>query len=285
MNKLALPAALLLLCTFFFTSCIYSDEIEMLNRRVSAQEQRLNSINSQLSGVQPAQADTWSQVQDLQQEISHLKGRLDMLENNSAADKDIAQITERLNKQEQALRLIASEFAIELPMLDAAAQTPTTQATNQVTNQATTNNETENNTQETENSTATTPASTSETAVVLYEQGVELFNQRDYEGALLNFKDFTDVYPTHTLAGNAWFWQGETNFQLKRYGDAALAYEKVIAKYPKSSKYASAMMKQGICYFSLGNKNASKLRLDMVISEFPGSPEANRAQKFLEKNF
>lgn len=48
-----------------------------LQRQVDANEQAIRQINSQLSGVQPAQADTWSQVQALRQEVAALRGDMD----------------------------------------------------------------------------------------------------------------------------------------------------------------------------------------------------------------
>ena len=50
-----------------------------LQRQVDANEQAIRQINSQLSGVQPAQADTWSQVQALRQEVAALRGDMDTM--------------------------------------------------------------------------------------------------------------------------------------------------------------------------------------------------------------
>ncbi len=271
-------------CALCLSACVASQgDMDALNRRIGVQEQRLNAMGSQLSGVQPAQADMWSQVQDLSQEVAQLKGRLDTLERNTASAGDISQIRDRLNRQEQALHRIGSEFALDLPMLapntasiDAVPPAhPGAQPQLQPPVQA-----------QPQPSAQPQPTSgvASDTATVLYEQGVTLFNERKYDAALRNFKDFTDVYPTHTLASNAWFWQGETNYQLKDYNAAALAYEKVIAKFPQSSKYSGALLKQGICFYSLGKKDAAKMRLNEVISKFPNTPEATRAKKFLEEN-
>ena len=272
----------LIVSAVLLTACVASQEdMDAIGRRISMQEQRLNTMNSQLSGVQPAQADIWSQVQDLSQEIALLKGRLDTLERNAVPADDIAPIRDHLDRHEQALYRIGSEFVLNLPMLDqnpAPEEITPDEAAPGETVPANTNGAGQSDQPQ------PVPDAVSDTATVLYEQGVALFNTREYDRALRNFKDFTDVYPTHTLASNAWFWQGETNFQLKNYAAAALAYEQVIAKFPRSSKYSSSLLKQGICFHSLGRKDAGKTRLNEVIGKFPGTPEATRAKRFLEEN-
>lgn len=52
-----------------------------MQMRLNQQEQQIRLLNSQLSGVQPAQADTWAQVQSLRQEMSAVKGQIDDFNN------------------------------------------------------------------------------------------------------------------------------------------------------------------------------------------------------------
>ncbi len=59
------------------SGCVRQEDVDALNSRVMRQDQQIQMLNSQLSGVQPAQADTWSQVQSTRQEIATLRGQID----------------------------------------------------------------------------------------------------------------------------------------------------------------------------------------------------------------
>ena len=52
----------LLLGSLVLTGCA-NGQIDAMQMRLNQQEQQIRLLNSQLSGVQPAQADTWAQVQ------------------------------------------------------------------------------------------------------------------------------------------------------------------------------------------------------------------------------
>ena len=51
----------LLLGSLVLTGCA-NGQIDAMQMRLNQQEQQIRLLNSQLSGVQPAQADTWAQV-------------------------------------------------------------------------------------------------------------------------------------------------------------------------------------------------------------------------------
>ncbi len=124
-------------------------------------------------------------------------------------------------------------------------------------------------------------AESSDPATALYNSGNAAFNAHRYSDALKIFSDFTTNYPKHNLAGNAWFWKGESHYQLQKYDSAALAYQEVITKFPKNNKMAAAMLKQGMCFEKIGNRNAANARYKELIGKFPGSPEAKRAKTLI----
>ena len=221
--------------------------------------------------MQPAQADTWAQVQSLRQEMSAVKGQIDDFNNATAAAGGLPGLAQRVNNHEAALQAIATQFGMELPvaavpgapgaapgMPDATAAAPQ-QAAPQTQAQG-------------------------DIAKALYDNGVQSFNARNYKQALKSFSDFTDTYGKHKLVSNAWFWRGECNYQLGNFPAAALDYEQVISKYGSSGKAASAYLKQGMCFIKAGKKDAAKVRLQELIKKFPKSPEATRATQLMKDN-
>ncbi|AAS96406.1 tol-pal system protein YbgF [Nitratidesulfovibrio vulgaris] len=292
------------------TACVRQGDFDALQSRVLRQEQQQQQLNMQLSGVQPAQADTWSQVQSMRQELATMRGQIDDMRyklDSFGKSGDVAAMRDQLSKHDAALRQIASQFDVELkldqPQADAAgALAPSTEpghdgasrfvvAAETKTSGPVTVPPTQSGTLAVSNGTpaqqpaAAKPAApAADTATALYDTGISSFNSRNYKDALKSFKDFTDTFPNHKLTSNAWFWQGETNFQMNNFPAAALAYEQVISKFPKSSKLPSALLKQGICFYKTGKKDAGKIRLEELIKKHPDSPEAKRAQQYIKDN-
>ena len=261
----------LLLGSLVLTGCA-NGQIDAMQMRLNQQEQQIRLLNSQLSGVQPAQADTWAQVQSLRQEMSAVKGQIDDFNNATAAAGGLPGLAQRVNNHEAALQAIATQFGMELPVAAApgapgAAPVMQPQAAAPAPQQA-----------------APQTQAQGDIAKALYDNGVQSFNARNYKQALKSFSDFTDTYGKHKLVSNAWFWRGECNYQLGNFPAAALDYEQVISKYGSSGKAASAYLKQGMCFIKAGKKDAAKVRLQELIKKFPKSPEATRATQLMKDN-
>ncbi len=279
----------------FFTACVSSSSGGgNLQNIVNQQGQAIQQLQGQLSGMQPAQADSWSQVQALRQELAQIKGELDNLQNATASMGGISQVGNVLAKHNQALEVLETQLALDFD-LDAPVSTvgtmPNTATSNNnpYTNQGAITNPTQTTGQATiTNPTAsqgtTTPTNQGglDTAQALYDSGILNFNNRNYANALNSFVDFAKVYPTHALVSNAYFWEGESNYQLKNYAAAALAYEKVISKYPNSNKAPASYLKQGMAFAALGKADAAKERLNSLIKNYPKAAETNRAKQVLQ---
>ncbi len=278
-----------------------------LQRQVEANEQAIRQLNSQLSGVQPAQADTWSQVQALRQEVAALRGDMDTMLYSLQSLGGAQNLAVTLTRHEQALRLIESQLAMDL-QLDAPVTLPAAPGATAAGQQSSLPGESSAAPVQTsdaalssqtgdaavlspapavpaepQTNTAVTQPGNADTAQALYDSGLAAFNARNYEQALNAFKDFSSVYPQHALVSNAWFWQGESSYQLKNYAEAALAYEKVISEFPNSNKAPDAYFKQGMCFVNLDKKAAAKERLNQLIKKYPKAPQARRAQQVIKE--
>ncbi len=264
------------------------NKMSAMQARLDQQEQQIRMLNSQLSGVQPAQADTWAQVQRLHQEMSAIRGQIDDFNNATAATGGLSGLAARVNRHDVALRSISTQLAMDLQLDDPAA--PAAAGALPGVNPAA---------PVVAAPEATAPAAAAPSAVpqqpaqqsssgqkdlatALYDAGIEAFNARKYSNALKSFSDFTETYPKHRLISNAWFWCGECEYQQGKFPAAALDYEQVISKFPKSGKVASAYLKQGMCFIKTGKKDAAGIRLKELISKFPKSLEAARAKQLMK---
>jgi len=244
-----------------------------LSARVDRQEQQIQMLLSQVGQVEqvlPGQAEMWSQMQTMRQEINMLHGKID-----DSQGGGVEVIRDRLNRLESVVRLMAEQLGVNVDVLNVAsvgghgtmhspgaisppgAQTPPP-------------------------ATPGTQAQNGSTA--LYDAGIRAFDARRYKDAVVAFMDFAAANPNHRLTGNAHFWQGESYFQLKDFARAALAYQEVIANFPGNSKIPSAMLKQGMALYHADRQAVGRDRLQEVITRYPNSPEAGRARQFLAQN-
>ncbi len=255
---------------------------ESLNSQVARHEQQIQSLMGQVGQVEqvlPGQAEMWAQMQTMRQDLNGVQGRLD---DAGLQPGEVAGMREKIRRMEVLLRQMASQMAMSTESLDA----PMPAGTGAVPHSdaapyAQPSDAGYAQPSEPAPVVAAPPAAAGDTAENLYNAGIKSFDQRKYQDAVVSFKDFTAAYPKHKLAGNAYFWQGESYFQMKDYARAALAYQEVIAKYPGSAKIQSSMLKQGIALHNAGKKDAAKERLNELVKRYPSSPEATRAKQFL----
>jgi tol-pal system protein YbgF len=281
----------LLLC-----SCTQSNnDINAIYSRINRNDAQIKVINEQLgigggSNVVVGQAEMWSQMQAMQQDLNMLKGQMAELTQDGGA-KEFSQLSGKVNRMEIAMRQMASQLALELLSLDAAptegvaqAGEPEIPAPGATIPQFVAIPQTSAPQSATPDGAPTLQQPENSLANTLYNAGTKAFSDRKYPDAVKIFADFINTYPTHKLASNAYFWQGESYYQIKEYNNAIMAYQQVIEKFPGSAKLQSSMFKQGVSLYYNGKRDAGKIRLEELMRKYPKSPEADRAKKFLEQN-
>lgn len=273
------------LCMALLGGCISTGGGNNLSAQVDRHEQQLQTLMSQVGQVEqvlPGQAEMWAQMQTMRQELNMINGRIEEVQGGAGgmSGGEFARLQDKVNRIEAVVRQIASQLAINVDSLNVSytgaafgagdapgASTPEPSGAPS-------------------SASAQPPVSipAGNQAQNLYDAGIKNFDQRRYKEAVVSFKDFTAAHPQHKLAGNAYFWEGESYYQMKEYARAALAYQEVIAKHPGSPKLQSAMLKQGMALHNAGKKDAARERLQELITRYPNSPETTRARQFLSTN-
>jgi len=261
-------------------ACAPKSDVDALQSRVRFQDQ-------QLQQMQPAQADTWAQLQAIRQEMAALRGQMDDLQSAGGAHA----LVEKVNKHDAALRQVESALAMQFNLDSHGAAYISAPAFNPagggeyappgIVAEPELANATYRGGPPT--ATAAPPAAQKDTATALYDSGLTSYNARNYQESLRSFTDFTKTYGNHKLISNAWYYVGESNFQLNRFADAALAYDTVITNYGSSQRAPAAHLKQALSFSKLGQKAAADARLKELIRKFPNSPEAARAKQISQQ--
>ncbi|MCT4533814.1 tol-pal system protein YbgF [Halodesulfovibrio sp.] len=309
--RIAIRVTVLCISTVFLFACVKQEQVNLLERKISQQDQQILELNNSvgstsqaLENVRPEQADILSELKGMKVAVATLEGQVEDVQNETGdvatLQANVSDITKRIAQIESALRMMSSQLGIEnsLPAPTAAASTPQAVPNQQ---QASSGAMLPNQNgqvvsgaaQAATTPTAQTPAPTptpapqklapEDLADALYKSALQAFNERRYEDAQRMWSEYEKTYPKSKLAANAKFWQGEAYFQMKNYPRATLAYEEVIKKYSKSNKYPQALLKQGLSFLKQGKTNAGKFRLTQLVQNFPKSVEAKRAKQELAK--
>ena len=102
--------------------------------------------------------------------------------------------------------------------------------------------------------------------------GLTQQNLGKYEDARFTFQNFALAYPDHPRAAEAWMNVAASYVAMKSYRDAALAYERVKTFQPKSKFAASALLKAADEYEQSADTADAKRVLRMLTQEY-STPE------------
>lgn len=120
-------------------------------------------------------------------------------------------------------------------------------------------------------------------AELLYDKGLQLFNDGKYGDARKNFSDFLRKFAKSDQADNAQFWIAETYYREQWLEKAILEYQKVIENYPRGNKVPASLLKQALAFADMGDKANAKLILEELIGKYPKSNEATIAKERVKK--
>ena len=195
MALLALPLVL--------TACVSSSDHKALQAQVS-------QMNRQMNTSQTSQADSWSQLVALRQEVAELRGQIDTLNNALQKVGGADKLAETQAVHGRALYLLESQMALDLQLGAPASEAvpgAVPGAEGGVIPDALSGLPVMAPAVDTAPVAPAAVQPKADMAQALYDNGMNLFNTRQYQAALKSFSDFTKAYPKHTLTSNAWFWQ------------------------------------------------------------------------------
>ncbi|MDH5736887.1 MAG: tol-pal system protein YbgF [Gammaproteobacteria bacterium] len=199
-------------------------------------------------------AETFYQLQLLQQEVAELHGKV-----------------EQLNHQLAEMKRLQENRYLDL---DARLQTlsGSQPATTNVGIVADTKGSDE---------TQSLPASAS-TEDGLYESALSRVRIRDYDGAIADLNRLLEKYPDGSFAPNAYYWLGEIHAAKPSpdYENARRALAQVIQFFPDHRKVPDAAFKLGKVYHLMGDCERAGELLENVVEKYPGTSVARLAAEY-----
>lgn len=115
-----------------------------------------------------------------------------------------------------------------------------------------------------------------------YESALNAYNRKNFKTAAKGFSDFLQKHPQGALAPNARYWLGECHYSLKEYDEAIIAFKDVAGKYPTHNKAAASLLKLGYSYANMGDSQNARFYLQLLLDDFPGSEPAKLGRQKLQ---
>ncbi len=129
------------------------------------------------------------------------------------------------------------------------------------------------------------------TAKELVNEGINEFNNGNYEYSINAFEKLKDWYPFSKFAVLAEIKIADANFRLKKYEEAARAYKEFTNLHPTNEAVPYAIYQNGLCYFNQvdtvdRDQSSAKTALDIfnrLIKQFPKNIYVNQAKAHKKK--
>ncbi|MCX7787054.1 MAG: tetratricopeptide repeat protein [Spirochaetes bacterium] len=107
---------------------------------------------------------------------------------------------------------------------------------------------------------------------ILLKEGIEAFQQADYQVALYRFREILANPQERAFHGDAYFWIARTYMALSRLEEASKHLEYFLAKYPENPYSMEGMYEKGRLLFLQRQFSDCIEHLDRFLKKYPDSP-------------
>ena len=115
-----------------------------------------------------------------------------------------------------------------------------------------------------------------------YAKGMNEYKSKNYKGAYKTLEQSLAKNPNGPEAGKTLYYMGESLYNQGEYDLAILDYQKVISNHGKDSVTPGALLKQGMSFEKLTDNDTAKIIYKKLIADHPGSAEAAKAKERLK---
>lgn len=218
--------------------------VEMGQQGKSSLESQLASLERKLDARNRAQIAIQGQLDELQNEVSELRGVTEL------HSHQLSQVLDRQRDLYQELERRVSEA------LQTRAAQPEPVPTAGGVNYSDNLNEND-----------------------LYDRAVNLvLKEKRYDQAINEFEKFLKSFPESNYAANAHYWLGQLLFNKGNLKEAQSHFDTVVSRFADSSKRSDSMLKLGMVAQKLSNNAKARQIYQKLIQEYPDSSAANLAK-------
>lgn len=236
------------------------DEAEDAEPRERSVEERLDRLERMINARD--QLALTRRIRDLENQIRSMRGVIEeqqhLIERLETRQRDLyADLDERLQRLSDSGTTPPEPAQEALPIVDIPADEDTAEDDEADTGE--------------------------EDLTALYRQGFNDLQDRNYQAAQENLRDFLDRAGDHRLAANAWYWLGESYYARRDFDAALEAFNRVAEEYPDSDKAADAHLKAGFVHYERSQWGRAREALERVVEEYPDATASRLARNRLER--
>lgn len=278
---IALAAVLLSVTALPARAGLFDDDVA--RQQVLEQQKRIDELKQQnealvarLAKVEDALKnspvlDLATQLERLRQELSNLRGQIEVLGNNidgtAKRQRDMyVDLDTRLRRLEQPGAAGTPAPAVAAPPPGPAAATPPTPSKDAAPPTA---------------AVAPASASTDPAESRAYDAAQNQRRIGNYQGAIVAFQGFLAQHPKSALAPRAQYWIGDSYFNLRDFKNAIASQQKLVSSYPDSSSVPDALLNIASSQMDLGDTATARKTMDGLVSRYPLSEAAEKAKRRL----
>ncbi len=263
--RLGMAGAIASAMLFAFPAFAQDSRLSLADRVTRLEQQAQNKDQSGIGMVNQVQ-QLQAQVQQLQGQIEELQHQLQTLDDKNKAQ--YADLDARLGRLEGGNAGAAPASAATAAT---AANIPPAATANAA------------NTRAAGAPAGAAGATDAAAGQAAYDVAFKELRAGDYAQASRDFRSFTQKYPDHPLAPNAWYWLGESYYVTTNYPVALESFQKLLNLFPQSDKAPDALLKVGYSQLELKQTDAARSTLTEVTTKYPGSKAASLAQERLQR--
>ncbi len=115
-----------------------------------------------------------------------------------------------------------------------------------------------------------------------FSEAMQLFKTKKYKEAYKRFEQVLAGNPKGAKAAETLYYMGECLFNQGDYDLAILDYQKVISNHAKDPHTPLALLKQGMSFEKLTDLETAKIIYKKLLNDYAGTPEAAQARRRLE---
>lgn len=262
---------------------------DQLTKRVEETSRALKGIQDDLQRMNTlidnrAMLDIFQRVDELADEISQLRGELELQASELAGIKKgqrelYLDIDRRMRDlEDRAAGQSTAPAIVPVP----AGATSSTAAGSEV-GASTSASSTASTSNTTQSVAATQTEANVKEEKAAYQVAFDSLKEGRYKIAKEQFSKFLKDYPSSIYAGNAQYWLGEAHYVTRSFKQAVNEFNQVIKRYPGSSKIPDAMLKLGYTFYELKQYDQAKSILQDLRTLHPNSTAARLAGKRLDR--
>lgn len=110
-----------------------------------------------------------------------------------------------------------------------------------------------------------------------YDEAFLALKDGRYAESARRFQTFIEQYPDSTLAGNAYYWLGESYYVTQNYRVALDTFATLLSRFPTNQKAPDALLKTGYCQYELKQWGEAEGTLNDVVARYPDTTVARLA--------